>query len=194
MESVHCPNQRSLPASAWLTRLRRLSWAMMLMLLVACTSAAQATDGAAGNGPVQSQPGRPATTTASTPQSSQSLNCGSIHGVGAQGSSPRGENPLPAEACLLQAFLHCQPARLDYTRIEVDSGFIHHFRLERRQGHCLLSDATTIFIAPSPPRPAASYSCRAVTMERGRYRVVGCGAEGDILLPARSASPTSAES
>jgi hypothetical protein len=194
MVSVQSPNKRSLPARAWLTRLRRLGWAVLLLLLAACTSTAQATDGTASNGPTQNQPGRSATSAASTPQSPQSLNCGSIHGVGPQGSSPRGENPLPAEACLLQAFLHCQPARLDYTRIEVDSGFIHHFRLERQQGHCLLSDATAIFIAPSPPRPAASYSCRAVTMERGRYRVVGCGAEGDILLPMRSASATSVES
>src|SRR5579884_4284398 len=98
MVSVQSPNKRSLPARAWLTRLRRLGWAVMLLLLAACTSTAQATDGTASNGPPQNQPGRPATSAASTPQTPQSLNCGSIHGVGPQASSPRGENPLPAEA------------------------------------------------------------------------------------------------
>ncbi|WP_376794233.1 hypothetical protein [Thermogemmatispora sp.] len=159
----------------------RPGWMLLLMLLAVCTSLLQASDSAVSRG--TNKVARPQASAPSVPTQPSPLNCGSLYGVGPEGVSPRGQDPRPAEACLLRAFLHCQPARLDYTRIEVDSGLIHHFRLERQPGRCQLSDATALFIAPSPPRPAASYGCRAVTVERERYRVLGCGAEGDILLP-----------
>jgi hypothetical protein len=144
--------------------------AALSILLVACGSAITTSGG----------PGAAPSATASP----MVLSCGSISAAGPQQRSPATNDPRRAEECFVRAFHACQPATLQYTQVGVDSGVIHHFSIKQQSGRCNLIDATEHFIAPSPPRAAASYTCRDVRKLGSVYTIIGCGAEGDITLPA----------
>jgi hypothetical protein len=106
--------------------------------------------------------------------------------------------PMPM-ACFRAAYASCTPANLEFTEHGVDSGITHTFSIARSPGgSCAVADDVYSYSANfgGSRGPVQHYSCRSVLAQGESLVVEGCGAEGNIAIPATAfvfpvtASPT----
>lgn len=115
-------------------------------------------------------------------------NCGTVLISGGRQAPTNGPVAQQAETCFSRAYAKCQAAALTLTIMGVDSGVIRTFTLQRNSGGaCQVMDARHTYIAPSHDSPTATFTCaglQAAQGAQGGLVVVGCGADGDIAIPA----------
>jgi hypothetical protein len=101
----------------------------------------------------------------------------------------------PAEDCLWQAFQSCQAATLDLTALGPDASETHTFTTVPQRGACGLTDtrAQDVSLPPTgtPTQQPTTFTCASLAHPAGGGLVAqGCGADGDLCLPAPAAAPT----
>jgi hypothetical protein len=102
-----------------------------------------------------------------------------------------GDQAGPAEDCFSRAFQHCQPATLTMTEMGVDAGVKHSFTIASQTGTCELTDRREHYVVPTSTNQVATFTCASLAQAAGGGLVAkGCGAEGDITIPAPTASPS----
>ncbi len=111
--------------------------------------------------------------------------CGSIH------TNPRGiPTDIPAakqaEDCFWQAFQKCAPASLGYTLTGVDTVTVRTFTIQTNGGHCSVSDTFRHTIVPAPLSKARTYTCTGVAQKPDGLHFLGCGQDGDIIVPLQA--------
>ena len=92
-----------------------------------------------------------------------------------------------SENCFWQAYQHCQAATLIVTTIGVDSGITRTFTVIPNNGSCKVSDAEQSYVVPNHKGPLNIYTCASVQQSDGLL-FHSCGADGDVQVPAQSAS------
>jgi hypothetical protein len=102
-----------------------------------------------------------------------------------------GDKAGSAEGCFLRAFQHCQPATLTMTEMGVDAGVTRTFTIVPQTDTCGLTDKREHYVVPSTTNQATSFTCARVAQGTdGGLVAKGCGADGDVTIPAPTASPT----
>jgi len=123
--------------------------------------------------------GAPATITATIP-----ADCGTIS------SLPKGtivdSGALTAAHCFGNAFKVCQTSTLKFTEAGIDNGSIHQMSIVKTAKGCVVQDAISTYIAPSPPKPLMAQTCTKVDSNAQGISISGCddGQTIDIVVSA----------
>ena len=108
-------------------------------------------------------------------------NCGTLT-AGARG--PAGDFAA-SEQCLWHAYETCQPATLVYNGVGLDFTLTHAVSVQSQGPSCKVTDATQgVYDGPSLWTGRTSYQCRGIEQQARGLVLLGCGAEGDITIPA----------
>lgn len=108
-------------------------------------------------------------------------NCGTI----TAGEGGTAGDFTPAEQCLWKAYATCQAATLIYQNAGLDFTETHAVSVRQHGGSCSVTDATQGKQDESFGQPARhSYQCSGMEQQAGGLVIVGCGAEGDVPIPA----------
>jgi hypothetical protein len=163
------------PRTGWPRLAAVTGLALPCLLMAACSQ---------GNG----RPGGSATPTAS-PVRTVGPSCGSVSALLVSGSASDGASgamPRPM-ACFLAAYAVCTPKTLGFTAHGVDTGVTHTFSLQRSgAGRCAVADDAQTYSANfgGSHGPVQHFACAGVLARDGALIVQGCGAEGNITIPA----------
>ena len=110
--------------------------------------------------------------------------CGSIVIGGVQRAPLDPSAASTAETCCAHAYQQCVAATLQVTWMGVDAGVVRHFAVSPSGGQCSITDQAQSYVAPRPPLPATTYACASVAQKPEGLIIAGCGADGDVLVPA----------
>ena len=118
------------------------------------------------------------------------VDCGTVTVREGPNTVLNGDKAGPAEDCFWRAFQRCQVASLVVTAMGVDAGVTRTFTtVPQRGGGCGLSDKREHYVVPSGTSQAETFTCASLTQVTGGGLVAkGCGADGDITIPAPAAS------
>jgi len=112
------------------------------------------------------------------------LECGHVQ-LGGPGPAVLNDGAAQqAEGCFWQAFQRCAAATLMATWMSVDTGVNRTFTIGQGNGGCAVTDVVQPYSVPSRGQPASTYSCSSVVQRSGGLVNTGCGADGDVVLPA----------
>src|SRR5579859_6165530 len=125
------------------------------------------------------------------PSGAQAASCGVVQ-VAGPGVVQNTGAAQQAEHCFWQAYQAGQPASLTLRVMGVDTLATHTLTLTPGTGGLLIQDTVQLTVVPRPPAGASNYTCAALRQEPAGLRVLGCGTEGDILIPAPAAPPSPA--
>jgi hypothetical protein len=102
-----------------------------------------------------------------------------------------GDKAGPAEACFWQAFHHCQAAALTVTAMGVDAGETRTLTTVPQGSGCGLTDKREHYVIPTNTHQVTNFTCASLAQQSGGGLVAkGCGADGDVTIPAPAPSPT----
>lgn len=111
--------------------------------------------------------------------------CGSI----TIGGTQRPADPAVAQAaeqCFAAAIPACTPTSLAVTWLGVDAGVTRTFSLSGASGSCTATDDVQHYRVPetNPPGATATYPCLGAALTATGLQFTGCGADGDVTVPA----------
>jgi hypothetical protein len=150
---------------------RRRGWAIALSALLAI--AGIVTGILAVNGTLLPQTSPPYPQIVGT-------NCGTITD-GEHGAA--GDFPA-SEQCLWHAYETCQAATLVYKNWGLDFIGTHAVTVYQHDKNCLVTDATQGVLEGHGELARDSYQCTGMEQQASGLVLLGCGAEGDITIPA----------
>ncbi|GEM_PF-5052363 len=110
--------------------------------------------------------------------------CGHVQIGGPNKAVLNGPAVAQAESCFQQAFQQCAPATLSVTWMSIDTGVIRTFAVAPSGDHCSVTDLMQPYFVPPHPAQTATFTCASVAQKPGGLLISGCGADGDLLLPA----------
>ena len=125
--------------------------------------------------------------TAPTPTKAAVQQCGTIHTT-PQGNVTDTNAAKAAEFCFSQAYQQCQPAKLDYMLISLDSGVNRTFTIKSDNGKCTITDAAQHYVVPQKPGPAQVYTCTGLTTQADGLHLSSCGQDGNLVVPLTTAT------
>jgi hypothetical protein len=89
-----------------------------------------------------------------------------------------------SEQCLWHAYQTCQAATLVYNEVGLDFTETHAVSEQPHGARCSVTDATQGQQDGSGQTTQTSYQCRGMEQQARGLVMLGCGAEGDITIPA----------
>lgn len=113
-------------------------------------------------------------------------NCGTIHSA-AGGTVTQGTTT--SVNCFWQAYSHCQPATLQYSRMGVDTSDTHMLTIQSVNGECRVTDSVGFFQASGNFHSTKAYQCSSMRQSGGGLVIEQCGAEGSLVIPAPNGTP-----
>lgn len=127
-----------------------------------------------------SEPSPSATVTGSTP-GLQITDCGT--------ATARGTDLVVSGAqalhCFVDALHACTAARVQLNTLGVDTGTEHHLTIIGGSP-CHVTDVYSSFIAPHTPGPPMTDVCAGFATSGSTTVLLGCGIEGELMLPSAS--------
>ncbi len=125
-------------------------------------------------------------TVGGTPQ-----NCGTVQLRGAV--TLGGTDATRAESCFYHAYQQCQRASLAVNEMGVDAGTDRTFNTQAgSNGGCAVSDAVYTYVIPTNHTNTKTYTCAGLSQKENGLLFSGCGADGDVFVPAAaSGTPAS---
>lgn len=118
-------------------------------------------------------------------------NCGTVTVRQGPNTVLNGDKAGPAEDCFWRAFHQCHAATLTVTAMGVDAGVTRTLTIVSKSGGCGLTDKSEHYVIPSNTHQVTTFTCATLTQATGGGLVAkGCGADGDVTIPAPAASPT----
>jgi hypothetical protein len=108
-------------------------------------------------------------------------NCGAI----TAGEGGRAGDFTSSEQCLWNAYETCQAATLVYNNAGLDFTVTHAVSLQKHGESCTVTDATQGNQDGSLSQPTRNtYHCRGIEQQARGLVILGCGAEGNVTIPA----------
>jgi hypothetical protein len=91
-----------------------------------------------------------------------------------------------SEQCLWNAYETCQAATLVSQNVGLDSSLTHAVSVQQQGVNCTVMDITQGVVESGPfSQPTRhSFHCRSIEQQARGLVVLGCGAEGDVTIPA----------
>ena len=93
-----------------------------------------------------------------------------------------------AEQCFADAIPACMATALAVTWLGVDAGVTRTFSLSGTTANCTITDEVQHYRVPAgvPPGATATYICLSAATAADSLQFLGCGADGDVTVPATS--------
>lgn len=114
--------------------------------------------------------------------SSSAVACGAVRMLGP--NPPSDKAALQAEDCFFQAFQACQAATLAVTMMGVDAGTTNNFAIEAQGTGCRVTGNVVRYVVPRPTAVPEQFVCQGLSRKNNGLVFSGCGAQGDIVVPA----------
>lgn len=98
---------------------------------------------------------------------------------------PFSPNADVIENCFWQAYHPCLNSSLSYTLMGIDTGATRQFWLTKQGLHCQIHEALRYYMFPRRVPPIIHYyTCIGMRHTRAGLYILGCGNDGNILIPA----------
>jgi hypothetical protein len=110
--------------------------------------------------------------------------CGTVQIAGGQVQNP--EAARTSVACFWVAYTAGASAGLVMQVVGVDTVTTHNLSLAPANRATRIQDTVQLNVVGRPTPSSTTYTCAGLRQESTGLRVVGCGAEGDVLVPVAS--------